>query len=240
MIIAGTCLLTSNNELEIIEVIETAKQLREIADIFRCKIFGGGTTPEKYKKGIGYEGLYILTKIEEDIMPVATEIQTETQLNICNENLSYIWIGARNSQNYGLLEVLRNCKPKILMKRGFGMSVKETIGLYDIMRDIIKKDIILIERGIMTFDRTEQSRWSADLKGVIQIKNDRPDIFSNLMVDCSHSTFNKNYIEDTYKAFKSIGINHFMFECSANPEKAKADKEHCLSVKELKNILNKE
>ena len=90
MIFAGNCLLSSTDEQEIINIIETAKQLNGIVDVFRCKIFGGGTIPEKYKPGIGFQGLFILAKIQKEIMPVATEIQTETQLKICNDNIDCV------------------------------------------------------------------------------------------------------------------------------------------------------
>ena len=95
----------------------------------------------------------------------------------------------------------------------------------------------IIERGINTFDRQPDSRWSPDLKGIIRVKNERPDIFSRLVVDCSHSVGRKEYSGDVYRAFKAIGVQHFMFECSIAPEKSKTDKGQILSIEELEEIL---
>lgn len=238
MIIAGPCLMATADEDEIKNVVDTARQLVGTADLYRCKLWGGGTVPEKYVPGVGVEGVFVLSMISKDIMPTATEVQTEHQIWACDGNIDVVWIGARNSQNYGLLECLRHLRhSEIMIKRGFGMPISETIGMYDIMTKIIKKDVYLVDRGINTFDRQPDSRWSPDLRGVLQIKNDRPDIFDKLVIDCSHSVFRKSYIPDVYRAFKSVGCQHFMFECMARPEQAVADKAHCLSVKELKEIL---
>lgn len=233
--------MTSTNEDEIKNIYETATQLKseKLANIFRCKIFGGGTLPEKYKRGAGYEGLFILAKIQNNVMPVATEVQTEMHIKVLNKNIGWVWVGARNCQNYGLLEEIKYFDGQVILKRGFGMTIKETIGIYDITKDIIGKEVFICERGINVLDRQENSRWSPDLKGVIEIKNSRPEIFKRLILDCTHSVFNKNLIKDTYTAFKSIGCQHFMFECSVNPELEGGDKSISLSINELKKIIKK-
>ncbi len=241
MIIAGNCLLTSDTKREITQVINTAKELKKLglADFFRCKIWGGGTSPERYYQGIGDKGIEILKYIRDNILiPTGTEIQIPEHL-LKASGLSFIWVGARNCQNYALLESLKWYEGVIMIKRGFGITVKEIIGLYSIMREIIriKEDFLyLIERGINTFDRQEDSRWAPDLKGVIQIKKERPDVFDKLIIDCSHSVGKKEYIKEIYEAFKSIGCKHFMFECSIDG-KSLTDTRQMLSVKELHRII---
>ena len=237
MIIAGNCLMVDDKDVEI--TYETAKELKErgLADYFRCKLWGGGTTPNKYFKGIGIEGIAHLEKINKEIMPVGTEVQIPEHIEICT-NLPFIWIGARNCQNYALLEKTKvYIRGEVFIKRGCGITIDEFIGLFDIMSLIIGGDIYIIERGINTFDRLPDSRWSPDLKGVIRIKHERPDIFNRLVVDCSHSVGRKSYIEDTYKAFKAIGVKHFMFECSSEPARSRTDTKQILSVCELERIL---
>lgn len=233
--------MTSTNEVEIKNIYDTAYELKKekLADVYRCKIFGGGTLPERYKKGVGYEGLFVLVKIQNNIMPVATEVQTETHIRVLDKNIDWIWVGARSCQNYGLLEQLKYFSGQVILKRGFGMTIKETIGIYDIMKDIIGKEVFICERGINTFDRNSDSRWSPDLKGIIEIKNSRTEIFKRLIVDCTHSVFNKSFIKDTYTAFKSIGCQHFMFECSVNPQFEGGDKSISLSINELKKIIKR-
>jgi 3-deoxy-7-phosphoheptulonate synthase len=232
MIIAGNCLYI--NEKYKKDVIKTAKKLKGVADMFRVKLFGGGTTPEKYAYGVGFKGAQTLKEIQKFI-PVSTEVHTPLQSK-CLDWMDSVWIGARNSHNYTLLKEVAKFPNDVYIKRGAGMTIDEVIGVYDIMNKIYNKKIYIIERGINTFDRLEYSRWSPDLKGVIRLKYQRPDIFKRLIVDCSHSVFVKYWIEDTYKAFKSIGVEHFMFECSYDGE-SPTDSQLMLSVKELKRIL---
>ena len=234
MIIAGPCLYTHAALKP--EIVDTCKGLKGIADVFRCKLWGGGTTPNKYREGIGNSGILDLYDLQKNIMPCATEIQTDRQM-FDIEDLEYLWIGARNSQNYGLLEMLKWYYGQVMIKRGFGMTIDETIGLFDIMRDRHGRNSYIIERGISTFDRMPDSRWSPDLKGMIQIKVERPDIFDYIVIDCSHSVGRAKYIGDTYRAFKSIGVKHFMFEVWANVDKAQTDQGQAISIKELEVIL---
>ena len=238
MIIAGPCLYTEYTEREMI--IETAQALKGTSDFFRCKLWGGGTTPNKFMSGIGNKGVELLDYIHAEILPVMTEAQNNHQIMACrHNNIDGIWIGARNSQNYALIDDIEQYWPKdklYMVKRGSGMTIDEVIGLFDIYQQMYAREIYIIERGINTFDRLSSSRWSPDLKGMIRLKHERPDIFNRIVVDCSHSVGHNEFIEDTYKAFEAIGVNHFMFECTIDGE-SKTDTRQMLSVDKLKEIL---
>jgi len=234
-IFAGPCLYYDFSETRMVQ--HTAKALVGIADFYRCKLWGGGTQIDRYYSGVGDIGINVLQQINENIIPVGCEIFTKEHIELVKD-LYYFWFGARNSQNYRLIEALRHVTGMVLFKRDFGMTVDETIGLYDIYTNhaACTDEVFFVERGINTFDRLEYSRWSPDLKGVIRIKNERPDIFDKLIVDCSHSVGYKDFIGDTYRAFKAIGVQHFMFECTIDG-KSKTDQFQMLSVDELEEIL---
>lgn len=234
MVIAGNCLFTDLSEKQIIR--DTAEALQGIATHFRVKIFGGGTRADKYFEGVGRKGMFVLEYINERIMPCGTEIQIPQHVAECSE-LAYLWVGARNCQNYSLLQSLCTLYDGgIMLKRGQAMTVQETIDLYDILVKRYDRVPYIIERGEVNIDRLEDSRWSPDLKGVIRIKQERQDIFDKLIIDCSHSVGRKEYVRDTYQAFKAIGVKHFMFEATIDG-KSLTDQRHMLSVKELENIL---
>jgi len=232
MIIAGNCSFVK--EEDVTEILETAYHLRDIVDYYRCKLWLGGTTPEKYVPGVKSKGWPVLEKINK-ITPTMTEVQSEKHIHRC-KNLKAIWIGARNSQNYKLLEQASEFKGELFIKRGFGMTTDETIGLYDIMKNINNKKVYIIDRGINIFDRRTDSRWMPDVRNAIILKKHRPDIFDRLVIDCSHSAGNSLYIEDVYKAFKALGCKHFMFECSYTGF-TRTDKDQNITVDELKAIL---
>ena len=238
MIIAGPCLYAVETQRE--QFIETAKALKGLADFYRCKLWGGGTRPDRFFPGMSNKGLEMLDYINGEIMPVMTEVQSNHQIMACeHHSIESVWIGARNSQNYGLMQDIIQYWPKnkpIMIKRNAGMTIDELIGIFDIYLERYNRYVYFIERGINTFDRQEHSRWSPDLKGAIRLKHERPEIFDRLVVDCSHSVGVSSYIKDVYAAFEAIGVNHFMFECTIDGESL-TDQNQMLSVKDLENIL---
>ncbi len=232
MIFAGPCLFCDLDESN--EIMDTALALKDIGvNNFRCKLNGGGTSRERYFKGVGEFGYEIFNSILKLEMSLWTEIKLPSEADFCWQNFFNGWIGARDANNYRLLDYVKSLQGFIwALKRGPVMPIDELFGIHDLY-----KPTWVIERGIVTFDPMERSRFAPDLKGVIRIKNERPDIFDKLVVDCSHSVFRKAYIEDVYKAFKAIGVQHYMFECTYSG-KSKTDQEHMLSVKELEKIIH--
>jgi 3-deoxy-7-phosphoheptulonate synthase len=239
MIIAGPCLL-NDNQAEIDNCIETAMQLYAIdpAIMFRCKLFGGGTTPERYKPGIEFKGIEVFKKLWSELKGInlGTEIQTLQHLYLGLEALDFFWIGARNCQNYGLLSELgAYINNRIaLIKRGAAITIDELIGIHDICRDIHGYKPIMIERGINTFCRTPDKRWTVDYDGMMRLLRERPDI--GLMLDPSHASGSKEYIFPMVKAACAIGVKNFMLEVYANPELTQTDKAQAISIEEFKPI----
>lgn len=236
MIIAGPCSYVDTSQTD--EIMATAKNLAGMVDYYRVKLWLGGTRPDRYFRGIGKDGIKTLIDIQDKYsLKTGTEIQIPEHAELCKE-LDFVWIGCRNSLNYGFLEHVTQQKNTLMIKRNYSMTAEETINLYDILTTILHKPVYMIDRGVMTFDRQDDSRWAPDIKSVLYIKNMRPDIFDNYIIDCSHSVGKKEYIKDTYNAFKSIGCQHFMFECMAHPEKSLTDVNQILSINELENILH--
>lgn len=229
MIVAGPCLWTTLKMEK--SILRTAEELKkqEISQMFRVKLWGGGTRKDRYFPGVGAFGIDCLAEINTFI-PTITEVQTTNQFDAVRSHLHSVWIGARNSQNYALLDYIATSGERWMVKRGPSMTIQETIDLYD----MFEPDYI-IERGIVTIDRRDDSRWSPDLKGIIHLKVSRPDIFDKIIVDCSHSAGRKEYVESIYRAFKAIGIKHFMFECTHDGQ-SETDAGHMLSVAELLKI----
>jgi 3-deoxy-D-arabino-heptulosonate 7-phosphate (DAHP) synthase len=241
MIITGPCLWTATEEE--VSILETANALEKLnyvdkfnslveIDIFRCKLWGGGTTPEKYMAGIGVKGVHTLLSID---MPVMTEVHTPEQIEYC-KNFEALWIGARNSSNYTLLEEFKHYKGDKFIKRGTGMTVDEIIGIYDICKEKHGYRPYIIERGVNHISKNNAVRWSININDLLHIKYRRSDIFHNLVIDCSHSAGLKEYVGEVYRVTKAIGCEHFMFECTIDG-KSRTDQNHMLSVEELKEIL---
>jgi len=236
MIIAGPCLWNIGDDAAI---KLTADNLKGTADYFRVKLWGGGTTPEKYFPGIGNSDDHLKAfKLTADLGNVITEVQTPEHIASALFGLSGVWIGARNCHNYGLIEkvfMAANRLQFVGFKRGPGVTIAETIDLYRLYTERGKVQPWIIERGINTIDRGTAGRWSPDLKIAYYLKHERPEIFDRLVIDCSHSAGEKRFVFDVYHAFKAIGCKNFMFECLDGD--SKTDRDHMMTTSELKEGL---
>ena len=232
MIYAGWCLLTEKKDID--DLVKTARELRQNnVDYFRCKLWGGGTKLEKLNWGIGSEGVSTLLFIDRKIIPCGTEVQTPDQFELCRD-LSYLWVGARNCQNYGLLKCFKNWTGELLIKRHPGCTLEEIIGIYQILtQELNCKNVKIVERGINTIDRNTKVRWSPDFVGMLELlKIDIPVVF-----DISHSIAKPENYKTIYKAALVMGVNDFMFEVYQNVLQAKTDKQQAIDINELKNII---
>lgn len=230
MIIAGPCLYANDSDTN--RVFSTALELRKrgLADKFRCKLWGGGTRLDRYFPGIGKDGIDLLVKISEFIR-VMTEVQTPEHVDMVSGVCEYIWVGARNCNNYGLLEHIKKVGIPFIIKRGLSMKYQEMVDIFDMFRP----DYV-IDRGVIGYDTSDDSRWITDIKSIIRLKHERQDIFEKLIIDCSHSAGNTMYICDIFNALRSIGCDKFMFECTIDGE-SMTDKAQMLTCDELLQII---
>lgn len=240
MIIAGPCLI-ENDPNEFANAFKTADGLAAIdKDInFRAKIWGGGLTPDIYFPGVGpKEGLEILGEIGVYTgLNVGTEIQSSERLPIVAGNVDFIWVAARCMQSYGLLAevgIHREAFKHITIKRHYGSPAAEAIGIHDICVHRHGFKPFLCERGVNSFEEPGQCRWIPDFRFMANVLRERPDI--DLMFDPCHSSFNRENVFAFTKAARAIGVKHFMFEVYADPKQTQVDKQHALSIDDMKRL----
>lgn len=244
---AGPCLLNDTPE-EIENFYKTAEEISKISKNirYRCKMWGGGTTPEKYIDGIGDFGLNLLHSARViNGLNVGTEIKDCGQVSDNQEKLGrftdYVWIAARASQNYELLSNLswyikELGWKEVLIKRHPGMTIDEVIGLHDICDKIYGFKPIMVERGINTFCRTNERRWMPDFQGMLRLKQERPDIA--VVFDPSHACGQADDIFPMVKAANELGVDGFMLEVYNNKELTQTDKSQAIDTKEFEKIYN--
>lgn len=243
MIFAGPCLVEKHTAEY---AWDTARDLAKVQMpvVYRAKLWGGGTLPERVRWGIGAQGLSLFRRIKEELsMDTATEIQTINQYATTMQWVDWYWIGARNAQNYGLLRELAamwdHNRHNLVIKRGPGMTWPEAWGIIDIARSI-GLDPMLCERGINTFCRTEGRRWMLDVVGIADHLLRRPDIA--LMVDVSHSVGDAALVGPAVKAVDAVARSlgkrvHYMIECYRTPMLAETDKAQAISVDNMRQIF---
>ena len=145
-LIAGPCSVESYEQ-----VLGIAKSVKAAgANMLRGGAFKPRTSPYSFQ-GLGLEGLEILCAVREETgLPIVTELMSPDHLDIFNEKVDLIQIGARNMQNFDLLKQLGQLDRPILLKRGLNATYEEWVMSAEYIMAAGNENVILCERGIRT------------------------------------------------------------------------------------------
>lgn len=213
-LIAGPCSVES--EEQVIEIAKAAKESG--ANMLRGGVFKPRTSPYSFQ-GMGLAGLDILCKAREVTgLPIVTELMSAEYLDLFDEKVDLIQIGARNMQNFDLLKQLGKTKKPILLKRGLNATYEEWIMSAEYIMSSGNPNVILCERGVRTFE--SYTRNTLDLQAIPVIRR-----LSHLpiIVDPSHAGGKWWLVEPMSKAAVAAGADGLMIEVHNNPECALCD-----------------
>lgn len=213
-LIAGPCSVES--EEQVIEIAKAAKESG--ANMLRGGAFKPRTSPYSFQ-GMGLAGLDILCKAREVTgLPIVTELMSAEYLDLFDEKVDLIQIGARNMQNFDLLKQLGKTKKPILLKRGLNATYEEWIMSAEYIMSSGNPNVILCERGVRTFE--SYTRNTLDLQAIPVIRR-----LSHLpiIVDPSHAGGKWWLVEPMSKAAVAAGTDGLMIEVHNNPECALCD-----------------
>jgi 3-deoxy-7-phosphoheptulonate synthase len=213
-LIAGPCTVESRDQtLSVARAVAAAG-----AAILRGGAFKPRTSPFAFK-GLGVPGLEILSEARAETgMPIVTELLDTAHADVIHEHADVVQIGARNMQNYALLEVAGKLGKPVLLKRGLSSSLDELLQAADYILKEGNEDVILCERGIRTFETA--TRFTLDLGAVPWLK-----LHSHLpvIVDPSHAAGDRRLVEPLSRAAAAVGADGIIVEVAEDPEAALCD-----------------
>ena len=212
--IAGPCSVESEEQIKL--VAEEVKKYG--AGFLRGGAFKPRTSPYSFQ-GLKYEGLELLKIAREKTgLPIVTELMSPYDIEVFEENVDVIQIGARNMQNFDLLKELGKTTKPILLKRGLSATIEELLMSAEYIMASGNENVILCERGIRTFET--YTRNTLDLSVVPAIKK-----LSHLpvVIDPSHSAGKWWMVEPLAKAAVAVGADGLIIEVHNDPEKALCD-----------------
>lgn len=212
--IAGPCSVES--EEQVIEIAKAAKASG--ANILRGGAFKPRTSPYSFQ-GMGLDGLEILCKAREATgLPICTELMSAEYLDVFDEKVDLIQIGARNMQNFDLLKKLGNTKRPILLKRGLNATFEEWVMSAEYIMAAGNPNVIFCERGIRTFETYTRNTLDLQAIPVMKKRSHLP-----IIVDPSHAGGKWWLVEPMAKAAMAAGADGLMIEVHNNPECALCD-----------------
>jgi len=225
--IAGPCSVES--EEQIIEVATAVKASG--ADILRGGAFKPRTSPYAFQ-GLKDAGIQMLLKAKEATgMPIITEIMNARSLDLF-EDVDIIQVGARNMQNFDLLQELGKTKKPILLKRGLANTLQELLMSAEYIMSEGNENIILCERGIRTYENYTRNTLDLSAIPVLHELSHLP-----VVVDPSHATGRSALVPSMAVAAAAAGADGIMVEVHNNPACALCDGAQSLTPDQF-NELN--
>lgn len=212
--IAGPCSVESTEQ--VLEIALAAKASG--ANLLRGGAFKPRTSPYSFQ-GLGLQGLDILCEVRDETgLPIVTELMSPEYLDLFNEKVDLIQIGARNMQNFDLLKQLGQLDRPILLKRGLNATYEEWVMSAEYIMASGNENVILCERGIRTFE--SYTRNTLDLQSIPVLKR-----LTHLpvIVDPSHAGGKWWLVDSMSRAAVAAGADGLMIEVHNNPECALCD-----------------
>ena len=211
--IAGPCSVESEDQ--IIEVATAVKAAG--ADILRGGAFKPRTSPYAFQ-GMKDKGIQLLLNAKEATgLPIITEIMNIRALDLF-ENVDIIQVGARNMQNFDLLQELGKTNKPVLLKRGLANTLQELLMSAEYIMSEGNENVILCERGIRTFETYTRNTLDLSAVSVLHDLTHLP-----VIVDPSHATGKAKLVPPMAAAATAAGADGIMVEVHNNPACALCD-----------------
>ena len=213
-VIAGPCAVES---LE--QTVTTARHVRkEGAVIPRGGAFKPRTSPYSFQ-GLGKKGLEILAQARTETgLPVVTEVTSVEDVPDVAHYADILQIGARNMQNFNLLDTVGKQEKPVLLKRGMSSTIEEMLLSAEYILSRGNPNVILCERGIRTFEKATRNTLDISAVPVIKKLSHLP-----ILIDPSHASGVREYVSDLARAAIAVGADGVIIEVHPEPEKALCD-----------------
>ncbi len=228
VVMAGPCAVEDRQQ--ILDTARTAKAAG--ARILRGGAFKPRSSPYSFR-GLGEEGLRLLGDARDETgLPIITEVMNSNDVELVERHADILQVGARNVQNFNLLDAVGQIRKPVLLKRGFSTSYEEWLLSAEYIIAGGNNQVILCERGIRTFET--YTRNTLDLEAIPVIKK-----LSHLPIvaDPSHATGRWDLVTPMAFAAVAAGAHGLLIEVHPNPDKALSDGPQSLNFDNFQRLM---
>ncbi len=229
-IMAGPCSIESEEQIK--KVIEHL--VENNVKIMRGGVFKPRSSPYAFR-GLGMEGLrqfYFLCK--QNGIKIITEVMQVSQIDEMHDYVDIFQVGARNSQNFNLLDELGKIDKPILIKRGMSGTIDELLQSAEYIFSNGNEKLILCERGIRSYETAYRNTFDLNAIPILKDKTHLP-----VIADPSHGIGVRDYVAPMALASVMAGADGVIFEVHEKPEEAFSDKQQTLNFNESANLIQK-
>jgi 3-deoxy-7-phosphoheptulonate synthase len=227
-VMAGPCSVESKDQ-----ILEAAEAVKKAGALFlRGGAYKPRTSPYEFQ-GLREEGLKLLALAREATgLKVVTEVKDTETLPMVAHYADVLQVGARNMQNYSLLERLGTAKKPVLLKRGLSATIKELLMAAEYIYSAGNHDIALCERGIRTYETMTRNTLDINAVPVLKALTHLP-----VIVDPSHGIGLRQHVPAIARAGIAAGADGLIIEVHPCPEKALSDGHQSLSPEEFELLM---
>jgi len=228
VVMAGPCSVESRSQ-----IIEIAHAVKEAgATVLRGGAFKPRTSPYDFQ-GLGLKGLeYLADAREATGLPVITEVMREEQVPMVAEYADILQIGARNMQNYGLLQAVGRQSKPIMLKRGISGTIRELLMSAEYIISNGNNNVMLCERGIRTYETATRNTFDLNAIPVLKQQTHLP-----IVADPSHGTGLRELVPAMSRAAVAAGADALIIEVHPDPDTAVSDGRQSLTLEDFAALM---
>ncbi len=228
VVMAGPCSVESREQ-----ILETARAVKAAgASFLRGGAYKPRTSPYEFQ-GLREEGLKLLALAREETgLKVVTEVMSTDTVDLVAAYADVLQVGARNMQNYALLERLGSAGKPVMLKRGLSGTIKEWLMAAEYIVAKGNPDVMLCERGIRTFETATRNTLDINAIPVVKSLSHLP-----VIVDPSHGIGLRKHVPAIARAGIAAGADGIIVEVHPRPEKALSDGHQSLAFPEFEELM---
>lgn len=227
--VAGPCAVETRDQL-----FRTAEAVCDAgATILRGDAFKPRTSPFSFQ-GLAEEGLQLLAEAREEFgLPFVAEVLDPREVEMVAGYADVLRIGTRNMGNYALLSEVGKVHKPVQLKRGFTATIDEWLNAAEYIYKEGNHEIIMVERGIRTFETATRNTLDISAAPVIKHMSHLP-----VIIDPSHSSGRRHLVAPLARAAIAVGADGFIVDVHPAPETAQVDGDQALLPGEFAELMD--
>lgn len=228
VVISGPCAVETEEQ-----ILETARAIKKAgAKILRGGAYKPRTSPYSFQ-GLEEQGLQLMKEAKNETgLSIVCEVTSLAAIESAVKYVDMLQIGARNMQNFYLLKEAGKTGLPILLKRGLSATIEEWLNAAEYIMAEGNPNVVLCERGIRTFETATRNTLDISAVPVIKQKSHLP-----IIVDPSHATGVRQYVNPLAKASLAAGADGLMIETHPSPETALSDGPQSLTFTQFNQLM---
>lgn len=229
-IMTGPCSIESEKQVDL-----TIYHLKENGvRIMRGGVFKPRSSPYAFR-GLGIDGLKMWhQKTREAGIKIVTEVMQVSQIEEMYPYVDVFQVGARNTQNFNLLDELGKVDKPVMIKRGISGTIEELLSSAEYVFSAGNEKLILCERGIRTYEKASRNTLDINAIPILKDKTHLP-----VVADPSHGIGLREFVEPVALAAVMAGADGIIYETHQKPEEAFSDGQQTLDFNESASLIRK-